>query len=645
MTDSARKLLSVCLSAMVVCSMFATGLFVLSGTASAGNVASTSITCVSGCGTSAGNVGVDAAVTNNDVLDVTLRPGNTPGARDLSNSGTGATTSTEYEVQVTLNSYDPVVASGVGNVQGTWSETTSGGQRTITLNVQPVNVQWDTDADANALANPTTDSHWDGTQTAEEEYTMVSFAMIDQGPSDAEGSYIMTNSQSRAAISVDTTDNELEVDAAGPHYETDGTTVSSGWISAYFTADLVDRVFGVSDTSQYYTAFGSQRSNGPSVSSAGNDVEITWDDFHYSSGTSAVGADTTDPTASAGSDTTVDEGTSVSFDGTGSSDNNNIASYEWDWTDDGTYEGSGSTASHTYSDSGTYTATLRVTDENGNTDTDQRTVTVESTGGGSSADIEYTETGLNATDLTVGDTVTTSVTLTNTGDGSGDTYVSYRIDDDIEATEYVYLDGGAETTLRFNSTFDTAGEFDISVGVDRPVGTVTVSAAAQTTPPNAVAGANVTVDAGSTVAFDGTQSTADGNITSYEWDWTGDGSYDANGSTATHSYADPGTYTVTLRVTDDNGSTDTDSRTVTVEAVDSDTEGDNATTTATPAPTDTSSDSSTTASTESEDEELSAPAETGTATAEETTAGSGPLSPGFAVLAIVVALLARRRVG
>lgn len=64
----------------------------------------------------------------------------------------------------------------------------------------------------------------------------------------------------------------------------------------------------------------------------------------------------------------VDCGTAVSFDGTNSSHTGpfNINSYEWDFDYDGntfSVDASGSTASHTYNTLGTYTAALRVTDD------------------------------------------------------------------------------------------------------------------------------------------------------------------------------------------------------------------------------------------------------------------------------------------
>src|SRR4051794_18293317 len=48
---------------------------------------------------------------------------------------------------------------------------------------------------------------------------------------------------------------------------------------------------------------------------------------------------------------------------------------------------------------------------------------------------------------------------------------------------------------------------------------------------------------------------ADGHVVRYEWDFTGDGSYEQGSSHASHAYAEPGTYAVRVRVTDDSGNT------------------------------------------------------------------------------------------
>jgi len=284
--------------------------------------------------------------------------------------------------------------------------------------------------------------------------------------------------------------------------------------------------------------------------------------------------DSTPPTASVGPDTTVDEDTSVSFDASGSTDNVAIASYEWDWTGDGTYEATGQTASHTFVTPGTYTVTLRVTDSGGNTETAQRTVTVEDVG---------------------------------SGGGGG---------------------GGRDT---------------------------------DTTDPTARTQTDVTIDAGTTLAFDGSNSMDNDDVWAYEWDFDGDGTYDDRGVSVSHSYTEPGTYTVTLRVTDHSGNTDTALRTVTVQAVD-ESEQNNGTDTVNnekePDGTGTGGDGGpvnpgddgtatetppTTAIPQVTDTETAVTADS---TMQETaTSGSGPLSPVLVVVAMVLTLLVHRQRG
>jgi hypothetical protein len=89
----------------------------------------------------------------------------------------------------------------------------------------------------------------------------------------------------------------------------------------------------------------------------------------------------------------------------------------------------------------------------------------------------------------------------------------------------------------------------------------------QNAPPVATfTGSSNNVFTGGTVTFDATSSSdIDGTIVSYLWDF-GDGST-GSGTTASHSYANAGTYTVRLTVTDNQGATHSPSGyTVTVTA-------------------------------------------------------------------------------
>jgi len=93
--------------------------------------------------------------------------------------------------------------------------------------------------------------------------------------------------------------------------------------------------------------------------------------------------DKTMPVASAGPDQQVNVNAIVTFNGSGSTDNVGVTSYQWDFGDD--QIGSGASATHTYQNPGTYTVTLSVRDAVGNIVTDSMTVTVTGGGGNESS--------------------------------------------------------------------------------------------------------------------------------------------------------------------------------------------------------------------------------------------------------------------
>ncbi len=70
------------------------------------------------------------------------------------------------------------------------------------------------------------------------------------------------------------------------------------------------------------------------------------------------------------------------------------------------------------------------------------------------------------------------------------------------------------------------------------------------------------------ITFDGSQSSTNGTITNYEWDWENDGTFDyssATSSTAIHAYSTSGSKTICLRVTDNYGQIGTVVHSVTVQ--------------------------------------------------------------------------------
>ena len=89
------------------------------------------------------------------------------------------------------------------------------------------------------------------------------------------------------------------------------------------------------------------------------------------------------PVAIAGDNVTVEVGDSLQFNSQGTDEDGDIVGYEWDFDGDGVYDWSSpdpvdgtNDATHIYEFEGTYTAILRVTDNDGYTATDSRTITV-----------------------------------------------------------------------------------------------------------------------------------------------------------------------------------------------------------------------------------------------------------------------------
>jgi PKD repeat protein len=84
------------------------------------------------------------------------------------------------------------------------------------------------------------------------------------------------------------------------------------------------------------------------------------------------------------------------------------------------------------------------------------------------------------------------------------------------------------------------------------------------TDPSADAGLGGNLNEGDSFGFDASGSSDNGEITEYFWDF-GDGETESSTSpTIAHIFANPGTYTVKLTVTDSGGNTDSDQVTITV---------------------------------------------------------------------------------
>src|SRR3990170_1502633 len=130
----------------------------------------------------------------------------------------------------------------------------------------------------------------------------------------------------------------------------------------------------------------------------------------------------------------------------------------------------------------------------------------------------------------------------------------------VPSTSYIYTDGGSFTP-RVRVT-DNGGASVISSGL-------TVSVQSSTNQPPVVSDFSASPSSSTAplqVTFSTTASDPDGAITQYEWDFDGNGTYDAVTSTnpVSYTYSPSGTYTAMVRVTDNQGATATASTTFSV---------------------------------------------------------------------------------
>ncbi len=265
------------------------------------------------------------------------------------------------------------------------------------------------------------------------------------------------------------------------------------------------------------------------------------------------------PTANAGGPYSGNQGTAIGLDGSGSTDpQSNIVSYEWDCTNNGSYDHVSTSATGsacTYGNVGSYTLGLRVTDSGGLTDTATASVTVTNTA--------PTAAGSNYS-------VNQGIALGLDGSASFDpdgVLVLYEWD----CTNNGSYDASSSSPTGSTCTYPSVGVYTLGLRVtddDAATDTETFSVTVTNTAPTAAAGGSYTGNQGSSVALDGSGSTdPDGSVTLFEWDCTDDGIYDTSSSSSTGStctYPAVGNYQLRLRVRDNDGATDTDTASVSV---------------------------------------------------------------------------------
>ncbi|MGN6607604.1 MAG: PKD domain-containing protein [Jatrophihabitans sp.] len=275
-----------------------------------------------------------------------------------------------------------------------------------------------------------------------------------------------------------------------------------------------------------------------------SELTLTQVRAHYFASPAAVDAP---PSAAFTSSTSA---ATASFDATGSSDpDGTVANYAWDFGD--STSGTGALPTHTYTASGTYHVTLTVTDDRGASTSVTHDVTVT----------------VPANQPPTASFTATPTNLSVAFDGSA----SSDPDGSVVGYSWDFGDGSAgASAVTPSHTYANAGTYHVTLTVTDNGGAQnsTTQDVTVTLPPNQPPTASFTSKVSQLAAtFDGSGSSdPDGTVVSYAWDY-GDNSPAGSGVTSQHLYAAPGTYTVTLTVTDNRGGTGTTVHTVTVTAV------------------------------------------------------------------------------
>ncbi|MET0684066.1 MAG: PKD domain-containing protein [Solirubrobacteraceae bacterium] len=237
----------------------------------------------------------------------------------------------------------------------------------------------------------------------------------------------------------------------------------------------------------------------------------------------------------------------VNFTATAIDPDGGAITYRWQLAD-GAVNGAG--FSRTFTQAGTYEATVTATDDQGQTAS--KTVSVTVTGGGEpeNGPPEIVEA---EADVTSGPAPLDVLFNAVADDPDGDA-LTYSWDFD---------DGGSAFGAEADHTFDAAGTYDVTLTVSDPDGasdsatiTITATDPPGNRPPSVQAGAlPASGPAPLAVLFTAAGSDPDGDVLTYAWDF-GDGSA-GTGRRARHTYAASGTYTAKVTVKDVAGATGT----------------------------------------------------------------------------------------
>ncbi len=244
------------------------------------------------------------------------------------------------------------------------------------------------------------------------------------------------------------------------------------------------------------------------------------------------------PVANAGQDMQACANSTVSFNGSKSTDSDGLVnSYFWDFGDDN--NGGGATPAHAYTKAGIYNVKLTITGDQ-----------IQQCDSSDSDFVKVTVLAAPIAQILAVDHVALTETVVFDGSNSSagpDTITNWLWD---------FGDGTTSDGEVVEHQYAKPGKYDISLTIQSNAksacnSTYVKAVVLVNASPVAKAGSNQQVEINDIVAFDASRSTdSDGGIINYFWDF-GDGT-EQSGVRVDHQYKKAGTYTVKLLVTDDS---------------------------------------------------------------------------------------------
>ena len=371
----------------------------------------------------------------------------------------------------------PVAAFTVtneGNNAYTFTSTSTDTDGTI------ASYEWKID-DGNVLSTSNTFTY---TFTEEGTYAVKLTVTDNEGATDSEAYVITVTTQSNESNNNDNNNNNTQTN------EEIGITINAGEVARAYVNEPVEFTGTASDSNGYIVSFAwdfdgdgtydvedinpitaNHTYTAPGIYTAKFKVIDNEGNTETAERTIIIGEEQGVPKVNAGEDVNTETLKTVYFLGTATDDDGTIVKYEWDFdynstegfTTDYTSTRDG-TATHTYYKAGTYTAALRVTDNDGKTATDYLTVTVtgedvneEDTSTEKRYDFRFDAVDVKRTSNYNFNDATTTVELTITNLKDEDR--TFMIRDIVPKTIATYYD-----------EFQVMPEYDIVYNVDPELG-------------------------------------------------------------------------------------------------------------------------------------------------------------------------------